>query len=41
MMFTMKDADVARLCDRMPMTLDPVLQLARRCGSRRPPPRSA
>jgi len=32
MMFTMKDADVARLCDRMPMTLDPVLQLARRCG---------
>ena len=32
MMFTMKDSDVARLCDRMPMTLDPVLQLARRCG---------
>ena len=32
MMFTMKDADVARLCDRMPMTLDPVLQLARSCG---------
>jgi hypothetical protein len=32
MMFTMKDADVAPLCDQMPMTLDVVLQLARRCG---------
>jgi Zn-dependent peptidase ImmA (M78 family) len=39
MMFTMRDADVAPLCDRMPMTLDPVLRLARRCGSLRSPPR--
>lgn len=32
MMFTMQDSDVAPLCDQMPMTLDPVLQLAFRCG---------
>lgn len=32
MMFTMRDSDVAPLCDQMPMTLDPVLRLARRCG---------
>jgi len=32
MMFTMPDADVAVYCDQMPMTLDVVTALARRCS---------